>query len=164
MIREIVQESQMLKKPTVQAGSDERCLIIAKDLADTLRACWSEGRICCSLSANQIGESVRIIALAKHIGGEIFCMFNPKIVLKKEEMDYWEDNACRPKMMYKVDRAYEIAVSYQDANGSQEKVWLSGKLSGLVQQEVDNLNGILPEERATAQVECQLKKKNTFVR
>ena len=70
---------------------DENSLRIAQDLCDTLRFNWEEGRSCCSLSANQIGENQQILVVSAHIGGEIRALFNPKIIQFKQEMDFWEE-------------------------------------------------------------------------
>lgn len=138
---------------------DENSLRIAQDLCDTLSFNWEEGRSCCSLSANQIGENQQILVVSAHIGGEIRALFNPKIIQFKQEMDFWEDNMCRPRMLYKNLRAFEICVKFQDEGAHWQSVWLSGKLAGIIQQEIDNLNGILPELRAVASVECGIKSK-----
>ena len=108
----------------------------------------------------QAVENENIIVVAEKLGGEIMPMFNPEIKECKEEMDYWENNMCRPNMLYKNERAYKVLVSFQDEQARWQKCLFSGKMSGIIQQEIDNLNGILPEERAIDALECVERRKN----
>lgn len=154
MNKPISTDVNLLKTPTFVSPINENSIRIAQDLADTLMYNWAQGRVSCSLSANQIGERESIIVVCEKIGGNIITMFNPQIKEKREEMDYWEDNMCRPQMLFKNQRAYEVLVGFQDARGYSQRAWFSGKLAGIIQQEIDNLNGILPEERALVCMEC----------
>lgn len=160
MIKSILMDNKQLKQPSFISPVNEGSLNIAKNLIDTLMFCWGQGRVSCSLSANQIGENEKIIVVAEKLGGEIISMFNPEIKESKEEMDYWENNMCRPNMLYKNERAYKVLVSFQDEKARWQKCWFSGKMSGIIQQEIDNLNGILPEERAIDALECVERRKN----
>lgn len=158
MIRRIVTDNETLKSLTFDSPVDGNSLCVARDLVDTMVYNWNLGRVATSISANQIGEAERIIAVAESRGDDIVVMFNPKITSKKEEQTYWEDNFCRENILFKNDRAYEIWVNYQIANGQEVRVNYRGKMAALIQQEIDNLNGILPEERASADVQLAPRK------
>ncbi len=155
MIRDIVKDSDILKWPSFDSPVDSNSLCIAKDLEDTIKHGWRQGSTAVSLSANQIGERERVIAVADGIGKEIIVMFNPQIASKREEQTYWEENFCRPNILYKTERAYNICVEYQIADGREVRVFYQGRLAALIQQEIDNLNGILPEERGLIDVEVR---------
>ncbi len=162
MVKEIVFEKEMLKKVCSHSSVNEASVLIAQNLVDTLFHCWEMGRKACSLSANQIGEFEEIIVISDKIHGNPMVMFNPQIIDCKESMDFWENNMCRPNMLYKNERAYSILVSFQDEKARWQKCWFSGKMSGIIQQEIDNLHGILPEKRATDFIECVETIKNAF--
>ena len=160
MIRKIISENEILKAPTLTSKIDAKSLSIALDICQTLQNCWAEGRRCLSVSANQIGENEKIIAIAEKIGGKIHVFYNPSYRPLRGEWEFWEDNLSRPKQMFMVRRAFEIVVEYQFNGKTFKNVHLKGQTAALFQQEVDNLNGILPEERAIALADVEIKSKN----
>lgn len=158
MIRRIVTEQKELKKANYVSPIDGNSLCVASDMIDTMIYNWNKGRVATSISANQIGEHERIIAVTENRGDDIVLMFNPRITMKKDEQTYWEDNFCRENMLYKNERAYEINVKYYLRNAREVSVNYRGKMAALIQQEIDNLDGILPEERALMSTELAPRK------
>ncbi len=157
MVKDIVFDNEKFKQPVIETPFDVQSVCAASDMKDTLRYHWSNGRICKSLSSNQIGLNVRAIALAERIGGKISVMFNPNIILSKGEQEFWEDNLFRPEKMFKVLRSYEICVQFVAESGKNMMAHYSGETAALIQQEIDNLNGSLPEERQIIDADVQLK-------
>ncbi len=149
MFRRIVTDKKSLKQENYISPIDGDSFCIARDLVDTMIYNWNQGRVATSISANQIGEHERIIAVAENRGSEITVMFNPCITMKREEQTYWEDNFCRENKLYKNERAYEINVTYFLKDCREVSVNYRGKMAALIQQEIDNIEGILPEERAS---------------
>jgi len=97
------------------------------------------------LAANQIGLPERI-AIAK-LGDEYVTLINPEIV--NESGEQYEKEGCLslPGMYYKVKRAEEVTVKYQDIEGNQQAKVLIGIEAVEIQHEVDHLNGMLFFER-----------------
>lgn len=93
------------------------------------------------LAANQIGLPERI-AVVK-LDDEWVTMVNPEIVDMKGEQYEREGCLSLPRMYYKVKRAAEVTVKYQDVTGAAQAKVLTGLQAIEVQHEVDHLNGIL---------------------
>ena len=93
------------------------------------------------LSANQIGLPERI-AIVK-LGGEYVTLVNPEIV--EEIGEQYEKEGCLsiPNMYYKIRRAEQVTVKYQDVTGEFQAKVLTGIEAVEVQHEVDHLNGKL---------------------
>ncbi len=160
MIREVVENSDILKAKTIVSKIDDNSKRIARDLCDTLRFNWSQGRIAMSISANQIGENERIVAISEGVGKNIHVLFNPCITFRRETQEFWEDNLSRPLKMFKTEKAFIVGVKFQNEFGKECSVTVRHLPSALIQQEISNLDGVLPEERATAEVDVCLKKFN----
>lgn len=97
------------------------------------------------LAANQIGLPERIFIAM--IDNEYVTFVNPEIV--NETGEQYEKEGCLsvPKMYYKVKRAAEVTVKYQDVEGNQQAKVLTGIDAVEIQHEVDHLNGMLFFER-----------------
>ena len=93
------------------------------------------------LSANQIGlpEQIAVVKL----GDGWVTMVNPEIVDTKGEQYEKEGCLSVPNMYYKVKRAEEVTVKYQDVAGEAQAKVLTGIEAVEVQHEVDHLNGVL---------------------
>lgn len=155
MIKPIINNKELLSRPAIESPVDSCSLCIALDLKDTLKYAWANGSAACSISATEIGESEAIIAISNVIGGDILVMFNPKIISHSDKITFWEDNLTVPNKLLKNERAHNITVDYQTENGDWQTATYTGKLACLIQQEVDNLLGSLPETRAISSVDIQ---------
>lgn len=99
------------------------------------------------LSANQCGFSHRVFVMGSE--EEYVAFFNPKIIGQSEEESLILEGCLSfPMMALKISRPNLIDVSYQDFNGQEHNVTLSGISAHIFQHELDHLNGIIYTERA----------------
>jgi peptide deformylase len=94
-----------------------------------------------ALSAPQSGLAVRLILL--RVNGEFMPMFNPQIIAKSDAT-FLFDEECFSfySLRAKVQRFQRVTVSYQDEKAVEHQVELEGEFAGLVQHEIDHLDGI----------------------
>ena len=110
------------------------------------------------IAAIQIGIKKRIIAL--NLGEKTFCVINPEITWKSEEVfRMWDDCMSFPDIVVKVERHKSVSIKYQDESGLK-KEWnaISRDVSELLQHEIDHLDGILAVERAITKEDIIYKK------
>lgn len=122
--------------------------VVADDLRDTLRD-WQErhgtGR---GIAAPQIGAPIRLILVIEN--AKRIWMVNPEIVdVGDEDFLVWDDCLSFPDLMVRVQRAYRVAVKYQDLAGRTHTVDAEGSFAELLQHEIDHLDGVLALDRAT---------------
>ena len=101
------------------------------------------------LSANQIGISERVFIMMLNIETEetITC-FNPRII-KRYEDDVWCEEGCLsfPDEIINVERPDRIVVKYEDEDGKDHKIKLSGMAARVFLHEFDHLEGIVFTQR-----------------
>ena len=105
------------------------------------------------LAAPQIGESVRLVVIAKEFNpvkpGKVFILINPvwekKSILKKED-----EEGCLsvPGVYGKVRRYTKISVQALDQTGKTLQFTANDMLARIIQHEVDHLDGVLFIEKA----------------
>ncbi len=99
-----------------------------------------------ALSAPQVGSLVRLIVL--RIDGEFQTMINPVFTaLSSKTFEFEEECFSLYDKRATIERFYEVEVSYLDEAGANHTQTLIGENAGLVQHEVDHLNGILFVDR-----------------
>jgi peptide deformylase len=134
---------------TVKNSNSNETRQIIQDLKETLADFKKKNGFGRAIAAPQIGELTRIIYIdfpKENISG---AMINPKITWQsKERIQLWDDCFSFPDLLVKVERAREIKVEYQAADGEIYTVSAKGDLSELLQHEIDHLNGILAVNRA----------------
>ena len=120
---------------------------IIEDLKDTLLHLQDTMKIGRALSAPQISQLKQVVYYK--LPDREFVMVNPDIVTKsRETYDEWDTCfSFNAAFFVEVERSRSIEVKYQDEDGNSKKEKFEGKLSGLVQHEVDHLNGILATDR-----------------
>ena len=98
----------------------------------------------CGLSANQIGMDVRAFAMVRDIEyNDVIVCFNPRIVTRSDECVWCEEGCLSfPDQFINVQRPDKIIVKYEDEEGKDHKITLSGFASRVFQHEFDHLNGI----------------------
>lgn len=110
---------------------------VIKDLRDTAKAHSDE---CYGLSANQIGYSVRIIAIRKGIKDEFQIMLNPRIInhstSTQTQIEY-----CLSLPARNITRWNTIDVLYETPSGILRKERFVGLKAAIIQHEIDHLNG-----------------------
>ena len=101
------------------------------------------------LSANQIciGERVFIMMLNMETEETITC-FNPRII-KRYDDNVWCEEGCLsfPDEIINVERPDRIVVKYEDEDGKDHKIKLSGMAARVFLHEFDHLEGIVFTER-----------------
>ena len=96
------------------------------------------------LSANQIGMDVRAFAMVRDIEyNDVIVCFNPRIVTRSNECVWCEEGCLSfPDQFINVQRPDKIIVKYEDEEGKDHKISLSGLAARVFQHEFDHLNGI----------------------
>ena len=98
----------------------------------------------CGLSANQIGMDIRAFAMIRDIEyNDVIVCFNPRIVTRSDECVWCEEGCLSfPDQFINVHRPDKIIVKYEDEEGKDHKISLSGFAARVFQHEFDHLNGI----------------------
>jgi len=77
-------------------------------------------------------------------------MINPEITdVGPDDFLVWDDCFSFPNLLVRVNRAYQITVSYTDPKGKQHTMDLQGPMAELLQHEIDHLDGIPALDRAS---------------
>jgi peptide deformylase len=101
------------------------------------------------LSANQIGIGERVFIMMLNMETEetITC-FNPRII-KRYDDNVWFEEGCLsfPDEIINVQRPDRIVVKYEDEDGKDHKIKLSGMAARVFLHEFDHLEGIVFTER-----------------
>ena len=101
------------------------------------------------LSANQIGIGERVFIMMLNMETEetITC-FNPRII-KRYDDNVWFEEGCLsfPDEIINVERPDRIVVKYEDEDGKDHKIKLSGMAARVFLHEFDHLEGIVFTER-----------------
>src|SRR2546430_17273577 len=128
------------KSPAVRLLSD--------DLRDTLRVAKKKYDMGRALSAPQIGAPVRVVLV--ETGKFRATMINPEITdVGSEDFLVWDDCFSFPNLLVRVNRAYQVTVTYTDPKGKPHTMELEGPMAELLQHEIDHLDGILALDRAS---------------
>ena len=103
------------------------------------------------LAAPQVGIPYAVCVAGHHSQpDEIITLFNPKIVDYSGDQFYAEEGCLTfPGLYVKVKRFEKIRLRYQSTTGVTDTTNLDGWAARVIQHEVDHLNGILYQERAT---------------
>jgi peptide deformylase len=118
------------------------------------------------LAAPQVGESVNIIVfndLGK-VGGEIKAVINPEIISAEGEINEEEGCLSIPEIFAKVKRAEKIVLKGIDRNEKEIAMNVNGRLSQVIQHELDHLQGILFWDKIGTAKRDLLKKKFNKIR
>lgn len=94
-----------------------------------------------ALSAPQVGVPIRLIVL--RIDGEFVNIINPSLSnLSPQTFMFEEECFSFYNMRAKVLRHQSVTLQYLDENLEPHSLSLEGEFAGLIQHEVDHLNGI----------------------
>ena len=111
-----------------------------KDILDGIKAISDENGN--ALSAPQVGSLCRLIVL--RIDGEFQVMINPEFTpLSDMTFEFEEECFSLYDQRATLQRFYEGDVAYLDEDGTRRSQVLLGENAGLVQHEIDHLDGIL---------------------
>jgi peptide deformylase len=99
------------------------------------------------LAANQVGLPYRVFVIKAN---PILACFNPRIVSQTgEEIDLEEGCLTFPNYYVKIRRPKQIRVRYTYPNGETVTQIYDGMTARIFQHELDHLDGILFQSRAT---------------
>ena len=150
MVYDLVdQYDPILKTPTQQFDFENPPMDpeqLAKDLQETMISLKGSG-----LAAPQVGIPFSVCVAGHHSQpDEIITLFNPRIVDYSGD-EYYAEEGCLtfPGLFVKVKRHEHIRLRCQLENGVTDTISLDGWAARVVQHEVDHLNGILYQDRAT---------------
>ena len=121
------------KSETVENIDEVKDLI--QDLKDTLHAIPDAK----GLSAIQLGINKRICICSW--GGDEILLINPVITHSRGEQEYLEGCLSVPGVYKKVTRFQKVWCSYLDENGNQQEIAQGGRMSDIIQHELDHFEG-----------------------
>ena len=121
------------KSETVENIDEVKDLI--QDLKDTLHAIPNAK----GLSAIQLGINKRICICSW--GGDEVLLINPVITRSRGEQEYLEGCLSVPGVYKKVKRFQKVWCSYLDKNGKQQEIAQGGRMSDIIQHELDHFEG-----------------------
>ena len=121
------------KSETVNDVNEIKELI--QDLKDTLHAIPDAK----GLSAIQIGVNKRVCICSW--GGDEVLLINPVITRSRGEQEYLEGCLSVPGIYKKVTRFQKVWCSYLDENGEQQEIAQGGRMSDIIQHELDHFEG-----------------------
>ena len=121
------------KSETVENIDEVKDLI--QDLKDTLHAIPDAK----GLSAIQLGINKRICICSW--GGDEILLINPVIIRSRGKQEYLEGCLSVPGVYKKVTRFQKVWCSYLDENGNQQEIAQGGRMSDIIQHELDHFEG-----------------------
>ena len=140
MIRDLVKsDDSILHRRIEPCGVNVDRHFISKTLIENMF--HHEG---CGLSANQIGMNIRAFVMIRDIEyNDVIVCFNPRIISRSDDCVWCEEGCLSfPDQFINVHRPDKITVKYEDEEGKDHKITLSGFASRVFQHEFDHLNGI----------------------
>lgn len=138
-VLDIVKDENILSIVCTKANYKESSPVV-KDLLDTAR---DHSDNCYGLAANQIGYSVRIIAV-RTPKDDFQIILNP-IIINHSNSKHISEEYCLswPGIKKTADRWDWVEVMYELPNGKRKKERFSGIRSVIIQHEMDHLAGKL---------------------
>ena len=121
------------KSETVENINEVKDLI--QDLKDTLHAVPDAK----GLSAIQLGINKRVCICSW--GGNEILLINPVITRSRGEQEYLEGCLSVPGVYKKITRFQKVWCSYLDENGEQQEIAEGGRMSDIIQHELDHFDG-----------------------
>lgn len=107
-----------------------------QNLKDTLMA-TTDGK---GLSAIQIGVPIQICICSW--ANKTIVMINPTITRSRGSQKYLEGCLSVPGKYKEIERAQKVWCTYIDENGDTKEIADGGRMSNIIQHELDHFNGI----------------------
>ena len=141
MVREILtypkdKETLSLKSMKVQDINCEETKTIIQDLKDTLKE-TNNGK---GMSAIQIGYPLQI-CICSWAGDEVV-MINPEVTRTRGQQNFLEGCLSAPGFYVEVPRAQKVWCEYTDETGERKVIDKGGRMSNIIQHELDHFDGI----------------------
>lgn len=148
MVRKILtyaedKETLSLKSMRVQDINNEETKQVIQDLKDTLNS-TNGGK---GMSAIQIGYPLQICICSW--GGDEIVMINPKIIRTRGEQKFFEGCLSVPGVYVDVTRAQKVWCEYTDEEGNIKEIAQGGRMSNIIQHELDHFDGVCKVHDAT---------------
>lgn len=121
------------KSETVENIDEVKDLI--QDLKDTLHAIPDAK----GLSAIQLGVNKKVCLCSW--GGDEILLINPVITRSRGEQEYLEGCLSVPGVYKKITRFQKVWCSYLNENGEQQEIAQGGRMSDIIQHELDHFEG-----------------------
>lgn len=143
ILREV---SKPISKGEIPSRPIQSLLAKMKDTLDGIKHISDENGN--AISAPQSGMAVRMILL--RIDGKFVPMINPEIIQRSEQTFAFEEECFSfYNLRATVDRHKEVTVRYLDDSGDSHESVLHDEFAGLVQHEIDHLDGIVFLDRVS---------------
>lgn len=124
------------KSLEVENYNNEEIKSLIKDLKDTLHSI-PEAK---GISAIQIGIPLRICIC--HWDNKEIIMINPKITKTRGKQIFVEGCLSVPAVFKKIERSQKVWCSYIDENGEVKEIAEGGRMSDIIQHELDHFEGV----------------------
>ena len=138
MIKSILtypKDKDILSQKSEEVKENEDISELIQDLKDTLHAIPDAK----GLSAIQLGINKRICICSW--GGDEILLINPVIIRSRGKQEYLEGCLSVPGVYKKVTRFQKVWCSYLDENGNQQEIAQGGRMSDIIQHELDHFEG-----------------------
>ena len=129
------EDKEILSQKSENVNDVNEIKELIQDLKDTLHAIPDAK----GLSAIQIGVNKRICICSW--GGDEMLLINPVITRSRGEQEYLEGCLSVPGVYKKVTRFQKVWCSYLDENGEQQEIAQGGRMSDIIQHELDHFEG-----------------------
>lgn len=134
------QVSQPVLAEEISGAAIQRTMTEMKTVLDGIKAISDKNGN--AIAAPQVGHAVRMILL--RISGQFVFMINPCIThVSKDTFDCEEECFSFYHLRGTVKRYSQVTVEYLDGQSQPQSTMLCGEESGLVQHEIDHLDGVL---------------------
>lgn len=111
-----------------------------KEIIENLKDTLSNTKNGKGLSAVQIGDNVQICIC--NWGGKEIVMINPEIIRTRGEQKFLEGCLSAPNKEKEVLRYQKVWCKYLDEEGKEQIIAEGGRMSNIIQHEMDHFNGI----------------------
>ena len=129
------EDKEILSQKSETVENIEEIKDLIQDLKDTLHAI-PDAR---GLSAIQLGVNKKVCICLW--GGDEVLLINPVITRSRGEQEYLEGCLSVPGVYKKVTRFQKVWCSYLDENGEQQEIAQGGRMSDIIQHELDHFEG-----------------------
>lgn len=134
------QVSKTILPQDISSDEVQSTLKKMKDILNGIKAISDENGN--ALSAPQVGHLIRMVLL--RLDNQFVPMLNPEVeALDTNQFEFDEECFSFYNLRAKVSRAQKVNVHYYDENGKEHNRILQGEAAGLIQHEIDHLDGTL---------------------
>lgn len=130
-------DKEVLTQPSQEVDNIEEIQDLIQDLKDTMHFSGGKG-----ISAIQIGVPKRVCICSW--GGQEITMINPVITRSRGNTMFHEGCLSVPGRYIDVPRAQKVWCSYTDENGNKCEIAEGGRMSNIIQHELDHFEGWCP--------------------